>query len=92
MSIKNKLPLDFNVDAYLDLNPDVALAKVDPIEHYLNYGIKEQRRFNYFNFKVLDYNFNNYQIESEYYNKFSFFNPKRIDSAWQGHTYLSQKL
>lgn len=92
MKIEKKLPLDFNVDAYLDLNPDVALAKVDPIEHYLNYGIKEQRRFNYFNFKAADYNFKNYQIESEYYNKFSFFNPKRIDSAWQGHTYFSAFL
>jgi 2-polyprenyl-3-methyl-5-hydroxy-6-metoxy-1,4-benzoquinol methylase len=40
-----KLPEDFNPDIYLRLNPDVAESKIDPEEHYLNFGIKEGRKY-----------------------------------------------
>lgn len=40
-----KLPTDFDAAVYLKLNSDVAKAGVDPIKHYLNYGIKEGRRY-----------------------------------------------
>jgi hypothetical protein len=29
--------------AYLAANPDVAAAKVDPMAHYLNFGVREGR-------------------------------------------------
>jgi hypothetical protein len=35
---------DFDADAYLAANPDVAAAGVNPAEHYLMHGIKEKRR------------------------------------------------
>ncbi len=38
-----QLPKDFDVKAYLKANPDVKLAKVDPIQHWLTYGYKEGR-------------------------------------------------
>ena len=37
------LPEDFDPQRYLELNPDVKTAKVDPIAHYLNHGRKEGR-------------------------------------------------
>jgi hypothetical protein len=37
------LPADFDPAAYLEANPDVALAGVDPIRHYKRFGIKERR-------------------------------------------------
>jgi SAM-dependent methyltransferase len=40
-----KLPLDFNSNYYLDLNPDVQIAGVDPIQHYLEYGFYESRKY-----------------------------------------------
>jgi len=33
----------FNKEVYLELNPDVAAAGMDPIEHYLAHGIAEKR-------------------------------------------------
>jgi hypothetical protein len=39
----NELPKDFFPDEYLDLNPDVRAAGVDPVQHYLNYGASEGR-------------------------------------------------
>ena len=39
----SKLPEDFDSEKYLQLNPDVAAAKVDPKEHFLTYGINENR-------------------------------------------------
>jgi predicted metal-dependent hydrolase len=39
------LPSDFNAQAYLQLNPDVASARVDPAEHYLRHGYKEGRAY-----------------------------------------------
>lgn len=39
------LPEDFNGEAYYRLNPDVAVAKLDPAEHYLAHGKAEGRRY-----------------------------------------------
>lgn len=40
-----KLPDDFDGQEYLDLNPDVKAAGVDPSEHYLTYGHQEKRAY-----------------------------------------------
>jgi hypothetical protein len=45
MSISDTLPADFNVEDYLDLNPDVRLAGVDPIQHYMQHGKNERRAY-----------------------------------------------
>jgi SAM-dependent methyltransferase len=37
------LPSDFNPEVYLDLNPDVKCAGVDPRNHYLEFGASESR-------------------------------------------------
>lgn len=37
------LPSDFNPEIYLMLNPDVHAAGVDPIKHYLEFGVNENR-------------------------------------------------
>lgn len=42
---KPDLPDDFDPQAYLELNPDVANAGVDPIFHYLNFGVHEKRNY-----------------------------------------------
>lgn len=42
---RGALPADFDAEAYLYLNPDVAAAGINPAEHYLNYGASEGRRF-----------------------------------------------
>ena len=34
----------FDGEFYLRTNPDVAAARMDPLEHYLKYGEKEQRQ------------------------------------------------
>ena len=34
----------FDGEFYLRANPDVAAARMDPLEHYLKYGEKEQRQ------------------------------------------------
>lgn len=39
------LPADFDADAYLDLNPDVAAGAADPAMHYLRHGRQEGRRY-----------------------------------------------
>jgi hypothetical protein len=39
------LPIDFDADDYLDLNPDVHKAGVDAVEHYLNHGHAEKRPY-----------------------------------------------
>jgi len=39
------LPVDFNPFAYAILNSDVVLAGVDPIQHFLAYGIKDGRPY-----------------------------------------------
>jgi hypothetical protein len=39
------LPIDFDSKTYLELNPDVAEAGVDPIAHYLSNGKREGRRY-----------------------------------------------
>lgn len=44
-AIINGLPLDFVPENYLLLNPDVALARMDPIYHYLNHGRFEGRTY-----------------------------------------------
>jgi hypothetical protein len=38
-------PPDFDPARYLQLNPDVAIAGVDPVEHYLEHGRREGRRW-----------------------------------------------
>ena len=35
----------FDENRYLELNPDVQAAGLDPYEHYLEFGIKEGRQF-----------------------------------------------
>jgi hypothetical protein len=40
-----ELPGDFDPAAYLRLNPDVAAAGHDPVEHYRNYGYREARPY-----------------------------------------------
>ena len=39
------LPADFDPEAYLYLNPDVAASRADPVRHYLTHGAREGRRF-----------------------------------------------
>jgi hypothetical protein len=39
------LPVDFDGERYLALNPDVAAAQVDPKKHYLAYGWREGRAY-----------------------------------------------
>ena len=39
------LPADFDAAAYLRLNPDVAEAGHDPVEHYRTYGYREARPY-----------------------------------------------
>lgn len=39
------LPEDFDAEAYLDLNPDVKAAGVEPAAHYLTFGHKEHRSY-----------------------------------------------
>jgi len=41
----HQLPTDFDPKQYLDLNPDVAHAKIDPAEHYRQIGHLEQRLY-----------------------------------------------
>jgi hypothetical protein len=38
------LPLEFDADSYLLANKDLAVAKVDPLAHYLRHGFREGRR------------------------------------------------
>ena len=40
-----ELPAGFNPARYLELNEDVARAKVDPAQHYLEFGVRERRRW-----------------------------------------------
>jgi len=40
---RDDLPLDFDPKAYLELNPDVEAARVDPEEHYRVFGKEEGR-------------------------------------------------
>lgn len=39
------LPSDFDAEVYTRLNPDIKLAGVDPIEHYLTQGKHENRKY-----------------------------------------------
>jgi hypothetical protein len=41
-----ELPADFNVLDYLLLNPDVLRSNIDPVEHYLIDGKRENRQYN----------------------------------------------
>ncbi|WP_146182752.1 hypothetical protein [Limnohabitans sp. Jir72] len=41
----SSLPIDFDSAAYLELNPDVASAGMDPVAHYLNHGRLEKRSY-----------------------------------------------
>jgi hypothetical protein len=40
-----QLPANFDGKGYLEANPDVAAAKMDPAEHYMNFGYREGRRW-----------------------------------------------
>jgi hypothetical protein len=42
---KVSLPEDFDPQGYLLLNPDVRKAGVDPVQHYLEFGYREQRAY-----------------------------------------------
>lgn len=35
----------FDKNYYLDNNPDVRNSNMDPLDHYLNYGYKELRKY-----------------------------------------------
>lgn len=39
------LPIDFDSDVYLSINPDVKAAGLNAAEHYLKYGMKEGRAY-----------------------------------------------
>jgi hypothetical protein len=39
------LPADFDPKQYLDLNPDIAIAKIDPAKHYRQIGHLECRLY-----------------------------------------------
>jgi len=39
------LPADFDGERYLQINPDVRAANVDPVQHYLHHGIHERRTY-----------------------------------------------
>jgi hypothetical protein len=41
----SRVPEGFSPGRYLELNPDVAAAGVDPVQHYLEYGFREGRRY-----------------------------------------------
>ena len=41
------LPSDFDPDVYLELNPDLKIAGVDPESHYLDFGASESRVYRY---------------------------------------------
>jgi hypothetical protein len=41
----NRPPKGFDPALYLELNPDVAMARLDPKQHYLKFGINEGRRY-----------------------------------------------
>jgi hypothetical protein len=40
-----EIPTDFDPDVYLELHADVKKAGIDPIQHYLEFGIKEGRAY-----------------------------------------------
>ena len=40
-----RIPGDFNAENYLRLNPDLVDAEVDPFRHYVEFGLKEKRRY-----------------------------------------------
>lgn len=40
-----EIPADFDPSIYLELHADVKKAGVDPIQHYLQFGIKEGRAY-----------------------------------------------
>lgn len=39
------IPADFCPETYLDLNPDVRSAGIDPVKHYLEHGFAENRAY-----------------------------------------------
>ena len=41
----SRIPKDFDADAYMKLNPDIAGHQVNPYDHYLDYGIFEKRPY-----------------------------------------------
>ena len=44
---RDKIPENFDAEAYLELNPDVAQEGVDPFSHYSSYGQREGRLYEY---------------------------------------------
>jgi len=40
-----KIPSNFNPEMYLQLNPDLVAARVDPFQHYIDFGAKEGRLY-----------------------------------------------
>ena len=44
-ALDSRLPDDFDSKVYLQINPDVAARGVNPKKHYLNFGIKEGRKY-----------------------------------------------
>ena len=45
--INKDLPDDFRPQEYLSLNPDIRLAGIDPKKHYIEFGRKEGRLYNF---------------------------------------------
>ena len=46
VSLKNlDLPLDFNAEAYLELNPDLDTGRINPFQHFASIGKKEGRKY-----------------------------------------------
>lgn len=46
-NMRTALPVGFDKRAYLDFNPDVSAAGVDPEYHFINHGQFENRRYQY---------------------------------------------
>ncbi|WFU05950.1 sulfotransferase family 2 domain-containing protein (plasmid) [Rhizobium sp. CB3171] len=42
---QSRLPTDFDIEQYLELNPDIKKAGVDPVRHYLDHGREEGRQY-----------------------------------------------
>jgi hypothetical protein len=47
IAIRAELPNDFDAEIYYRLNPDVAVANVDAVGHYLQHGKAEGRRYRF---------------------------------------------
>ena len=82
----NELPLDFDRNVYLELNPDVRAAGVDPAKHYLEFGKREGRTYKLTSSTNFEETLATFlQIEPSEQNAFDLF-PTSWSSAFPGVT------